>query len=107
MQYADKLIEKYPDIITGYYNKGRDLEAEKNYREAIVEYMRALESKIQCEYYLAETDEHLALLYSFFGQKEAAAGYAAKALDIQSQYWIPEYLKERILKLEAIKNKTD
>ena len=81
MQYADKLIEKYPDIITGYYNKGRALEAEKNYREAIVEYMLALESKIQCEYYLAETDEHLALIYSSLGQKEAAAGYAAKALD--------------------------
>ncbi|MFZ1977577.1 MAG: hypothetical protein WAV76_06435 [Bacteroidota bacterium] len=103
MQYADKLIKKYPDVITGYYNKGRALEAEKKYSEAVVEYTRALESTIQCEYYLAETEEHLALVYSFLGQKEAAAVYAAKALEIQSQYWMPEYLKERLLKLETIK----
>ncbi len=107
MIYADKEIEKYPDVITGYFNKGRALEAENKLREAAAEYMFALDSRIQCEYYLAETDEHLALIYYSLGEKDAAARYAAKALDIQSQYWMPEYLKDRILKLEAIKNKTD
>ena len=105
MSYADKLIEKYPDVITGYYNKGRALEAENKREEAIAEYMQALECKIQCEYYQAETNEHLALAYYSLGKWDAAAGYAAKALAIHRQYWIPDYLEERVEQLEKIKNK--
>jgi hypothetical protein len=67
--------------------------------------MQALECKIQCEYYQAETNEHLALAYYSLGKWNAAAGYAAKALAIHRQYWIPDYLKERVQKLEKIKNK--
>jgi hypothetical protein len=107
MIYADKLIDKYPDVITGYYNKGRAFEAEKNYDEAIAEYMRALDCKIQCEYFLAETEEHLALAQYSLGKKDIAAEYATKALDIHRQYWIPDHLNERIQKLEKIKNKVD
>jgi tetratricopeptide (TPR) repeat protein len=105
--YADMLIEKYPDIITGYYQKGRALEAENKVDEAITEYMHALESNIQCEYYVAATCEHLALSHYSIGKKDQAAEYAAKSLDIHAQYWIPEHLKERIQKLEKIKNKLD
>ena len=105
--YADMLIEKYPDIITGYYNKGRALDEEKKYDEAIAEYLRALDSKIQCEYYLAVTNERLAVVHSSVGKKDSAAEYAIKALDLHNQYWIPEGLNERIQKLERIKNKVD
>jgi hypothetical protein len=105
--YADILIDKYPDIITGYYNKGRALDEEKNYGGAIAEYMRALDSKIQCEYYLAVTNERLAVAHYSLGNKEGAAAYAAKALAIHRQYWIPEGLNERIQKLEKINNKVD
>ena len=107
MIYADKMIEKYPDIITGHYNKGRALEAEKKYDEAIAEYMRALDSNIQCEYYQVETDEHLALVYHSLGNTDRAAEFAEKALNIHRQYWIPDYMNEKIQKLEKIKNKVD
>ena len=103
--YADTLIERYPDIITGYFDKGQALESENKFGEAIAEYMHALGSKIQCEYYQAETNEHLALAYYSLGKWDAAAAYAAKALAIHRQYWIPDYLKERVQKLEKIKNK--
>jgi hypothetical protein len=105
--YADMLIDKYPDIITGYYNKGRALDEEKNYDEAIAEYIRALNSKIQCEYYLAVTNERLAVAHYSLGKKDIAVEYATKALDIHNQYWIPESMNERIQKLEKIKNKVD
>ncbi|MGA3286875.1 MAG: hypothetical protein ABSD46_05590 [Bacteroidota bacterium] len=102
--YADMMIEKYPDIITGYYNKGRALDEENSYNEAITEYQRALKSKIQCEYYQATTNERLAVIHYSLGIKDAAAAYAARALEIHKQYWIPEGLKERIQKLENIMN---
>jgi hypothetical protein len=105
--YADILIEKYPDIITGYFNKGRSLEAENKYDEAIDAYIHALESKIQCEYYLAATYERLALSHYSLGKKDQAAEYATKSLDIHNQYWIPDHLKERIQRLKKIKNKSD
>jgi tetratricopeptide (TPR) repeat protein len=102
--YADAFIERYPDVITGYYDKGRALEAENRPEEAVAEYMRALDSPIRCDYYLAETDERLALAHQALGKKDLAAGYAAKALDIHRQYWIPDRLNDRIRKLEKIKN---
>jgi tetratricopeptide (TPR) repeat protein len=105
--YADMLIEKYPDIITGYYNKGCALDEEKKYDEAIAEYLHALDSKIQCEYYLAITNERLAVVHYSVGKKDIAAEYAIKALDMHNQYWIPESLNERIQKLERIRNKVD
>jgi hypothetical protein len=107
MIYTDKMIKKYPDIITGYYNKGRALEAENKLEEAIAEYFHALDCKIQCEYFVAETDEHLALAHSSLGKKDIAAEYATRALAIHNQYWIPEHLKKRIQKLEKIKDKSD
>jgi hypothetical protein len=100
--YADMMIEKYPDIITGYYNKGRALDEENNYNEAIIEYNCALKSKIQCEYYQATTNERLAVIHYALGNKDNAAAYAARALEIHEQYWIPEGMKERIQKLENI-----
>lgn len=103
--YADMLIEKYPDIITGYYNKCRALDEEKKYDEAFAEYMQALDSKIQCEYLLAVTDERLAVAHHILGEKDIAPEYATKALDIHRQYWIPDYMNERIQKLEKIKNR--
>jgi tetratricopeptide (TPR) repeat protein len=105
--YADRMIEKYPDIITGYFNRGRALEAENKPEEAINKYMQALASKIQCEYYLAATYERLALTYASLGKKNQAAEYAAKSLDIHKQYWVPDHLKERIQKLEKMMDKSD
>jgi hypothetical protein len=105
--YADALIEKYPDIITGYYDKGRALDEEKKYDKAISEYHRALDTKIQCEYYLAVTNERLALSYYSIGNKVLASEYASKALEIHTQYWISDYMEERIQMLEKIKNKID
>ncbi len=105
--YADMLIEQYPDVITGYYNKGRALESENKNDEAAAEYLRALKTNIQCEFYQAETNEHLALTYYSLGKRDIAAEYAAKSLDIHNQYWIPDYLSGRIQKLEKIRNKAD
>jgi tetratricopeptide (TPR) repeat protein len=105
--YAEKLIEKYPDIITGYFNRGRSFEEENKPEEAVNEYMRALASKIQCEYYLAATYERLAHSLYSLGKKDQAAEYTVKSLDIYKQYWVPEYLKERIRELEKMKIKSD
>lgn len=103
--FANMLIDKYPDIITGYYGKGRAFEEENKLEEAIAEYMRALDGKIQCEYYQAETDEHLALSHYALGRRDVAAEYATKALDLHRQYWIPDYLNARIQKLEKIRTR--
>ncbi|MBK7103707.1 MAG: hypothetical protein IPH62_00270 [Ignavibacteriae bacterium] len=102
--YAQKLIDKYPDIITGYFQKGRVLEEQKHYQGAIDQYKLASESKINCEYFLAVTYEHLAVLYSNSNEKELAKEYANKSLYIYNQYWTPEHLKENIRKLESIKS---
>ena len=67
------LIEQYPDIITGDYTKGRALESENRMDEAVAAYSLALKSNIQCEYYQAETNEHLALTYYSLGKKDIAA----------------------------------
>lgn len=101
--FADTLIEKYPDVVTGYYGKGRALEAQNKLGEAIAEYVHALGAGIQCEYYQAETNEHLALAYDALGERNVAAAYAATALSLHRQYWIPDHLNERIQKLEKIK----
>ena len=69
--------------------------------------MRALDSNIQCEYYQAETDEHLALVYHSLGNTDRAAEFTEKALDIHRQYWIPDYMNENIQMLEKIKNKLE
>jgi len=105
--YAQKLINAYPDIVTGYFLKGRVFEEQKQYGEAIGQYEQALSIKIGCEYYLAETYEHLALLNFSLRKKDLASEYAEKALAIHNQYWIPEYLYERIQKLKKIKNLLD
>lgn len=100
--YSQKLIDKYPDIATGYYNKGRALEMENKYQEAIDAYLLAVDSKLNCDYFLAESYEHIAFLYTNLNKKEVAAGYAIKALTIDNQYWIPDYMKKRIKDLEEI-----
>jgi tetratricopeptide (TPR) repeat protein len=102
--YAQKLIDKYPDIATGYYNKGRSLELGNKYDEAIAAYLLAINCSINCDYFLAESYERLAILYNQLNKKEAAINYATKALTIQNQYWIPDYLKSKIETLERIKN---
>jgi hypothetical protein len=103
MGYAGVLIEKYPDILTGYLLKGRVLETQRRFDEAIVEYLRALDCGIQWEQGVAEVDERLALSYDSVGQKESAAAYAEKALAIHDPYWTPEYMKGRLAVLERIK----
>ena len=105
MVYAQKLIDKYPDIITGYYQKGRALETENKLEEAVAVYLFALGCKINCEYYQAETYEHLALSNTKLNNKETAANYASKALAIHNQYWIPDHLKDRIKALEEMSRK--
>ena len=105
MVYAQKLIDKYPDIITGYYQKGRALETENKLEEAVAVYLFALGCKINCEYYQAETYEHLALSNTKLNNKETAANYASKALAIHNQYWIPDHLKDRIKALEETSRK--
>ena len=102
--YAQKLIEKYPDIVTGYFEKGRAFEKQKLYSEAVKQFQLAIESKINCELYLAQAFEHLAISYIALNEKEMAAEYAGKSLDIYNQYWTPEHLKANVEKLESIKN---
>lgn len=104
MTYTQKLIDKYPDIITGYFQKGRVLEQQKDYNGAINQYKLAFKCKINCEYFLAGTFEHLAILYTNINEKELAKEYADKSLYIYNQYWMPDHLKENIRKLESIKN---
>jgi tetratricopeptide (TPR) repeat protein len=105
--YAERLITKYPDIITGYYTKARSLDEENDYEAAITEYLHALGTGIQCEYYQAAANERLAAIQYALGRKDRAAEYAVKALEIHRQYWIPDEMNERIQKLEKIKNKQD
>lgn len=100
--HADKMIKKYPDVVTGYYYKGLALEEQKQYGNAITQYMKAFNCTICCEYYLAGVCEHLAYSNNFLGNKEIAKEYAVKALAIHNQYWIPDHLKEKIEKLEKI-----
>lgn len=104
MTYAQKLIDKYPDIITGYFQKGRALEEQKDYYGAIDQYKSALKCKINCEYFLAGTLERLAVLYNTINEKESAKEYADKSLYIYNQYRTPDNLKENLRKLENIKN---
>jgi hypothetical protein len=106
-KYAQKLIDKYPDIITGYFQRGRAYEEQNQYKEAIEQYQQALGCKISCEYYLAGTYEHLALSNYSLKNKDLAAEYAAKALAIHNQYWIPDHLTDKIQKLEKIKNRVE
>lgn len=100
--YADKLISKYPDIATGYYNKGLILESQKQYIGAIDEYNKALECKINCEYYKALLYEHLAYSYNSISNDKAAKEKAIIALDINNQYWIPDWFKDKIANLKKI-----
>ena len=105
LKYAQKLVNAYPDVITGYFLNGRAYEEQKRHGEAIEQYRLALGCKIQCEYFLAGTCEHLALLNFSLGNQGLAAEYAERALAIHNQYWIPEHLNKRIQELEEIRSK--
>jgi tetratricopeptide (TPR) repeat protein len=100
--YAGKLIEKYPDIPAGYFLKGQAFELIQNYEQAVINYLKAAECKINCEYYLALSYEHLAYSYSALKKDKEAVTYAVKALNIHNQYWIPDWYMDNIKKLEII-----
>jgi len=102
MKYANRLITVFPDVETGYYNKGLILEKQKKYNEAIIEYKKALDCKINCDYSMALAYEHLAFAYENIGSNDYAKEYAIKALEINNQYWIPTWFNERIDKLKKI-----
>ncbi len=105
MIYANRLITKYPDVATGYYKKGLILERQNQYNEAIIEYKKALDCKINCDYYMALAYEHLAFTYVNLGNNDYAKEYAIKALEINNQYWIPTWFNEKIDKLNKIAKK--
>jgi tetratricopeptide (TPR) repeat protein len=105
MIYSEKFIKKYPDVASGYYNKGLINKALNQNELAIEEFQKALECVINCEYYQALAYEQLALTYSKIGNEGKAKKNAVKALEIHDQYWIPEWMNQRIEQLKEIAGK--
>ncbi|MBL7934628.1 MAG: hypothetical protein JNM51_02330, partial [Bacteroidia bacterium] len=87
---ALRLIEKYPDIVTGYYYAGLTYEMEQNYSEAVSWYLKGEKTNINNEYRHLLGKMHLAFSYKETGDLRQAKIYANEALQIYKQYYIPE-----------------
>lgn len=96
-----KLVEQYPDIVTGYYYIGLTFEQEKNFKEAISWYLKSQNATITNEYRQLLVKMHLAFAYQGFGDLPPAKIYANLALQIYKQYYIPENSTD-FIKLEEI-----
>jgi tetratricopeptide (TPR) repeat protein len=102
-----KLVEKYPDIVTGYYYVGLAYERELNYSEAISWYLKSQSAPIKNEYRELLAKMHLAFSYQGLGDFAQAKTYANQALALYNQYYIPEndqdYIRLNEISLTGLK----
>jgi tetratricopeptide (TPR) repeat protein len=102
-QEALKLVDRYPDIVTGYYYVGLIYEKEGAYKDAISWYFKSQSATITNEYRKLITIIHLAYAYHGLGDIAQAKIYANQALQIYKQYYIPVNDKD-FIRLEEIRN---
>jgi len=102
-QEALKLVERYPELVTGYYYVGLIYEKEGAYKDAISWYIKSQSTPVTNEYRQLITIIHLAYAYYGLGDSAQAKSYANQALQIYKQYYIPANDKD-FIRLEEIRN---
>lgn len=100
---ALKLVDRYPDIVTGYYYVGLIYEKEGAFKDAISWYIKSQSTPVTNEYRQLITIIHLAYSYHGLGDIVQAKSYANQALKIYKQYYIPANDKD-FIRLEKIRN---
>ncbi|KPK74469.1 MAG: hypothetical protein AMJ89_06235 [candidate division Zixibacteria bacterium SM23_73] len=101
-EIADKIILKYPDVGVGYSYEGYLLKQKKNYHDAINYYQKALDAQINTDYEKARLYSELAFLYDLIGKRIESKAYATKAIDLYESYWVSDWLRKQINKLEDL-----
>jgi tetratricopeptide (TPR) repeat protein len=101
-EIIDRIILKYPDFGFGYRYEGYLLKQKKNYEDAINYYQKALDAQINTDYEKARFYSELTLLYDLIGKKADSKACATKAIDLYKSYWVPDWLKKQIKKLEDL-----
>ncbi len=101
-EITDRIILKYPDVVWGYSYEGYLLKQKKNYQDAINYYQKALDAQINTDYERAHHYSELAFLYDLIGKRAESKAYATKAIDLYKSYWVPDWLRKQINKLEDL-----
>jgi len=100
--FADRLMEKYPDLGLGYARKARVLKGLSKDEEAIEYYRKALAAPLANEYEKAYWFEALAWLYQKAGNRGQALENAGKSLDLFNEFGRPPGMDARIRQLEDL-----
>ncbi|MBD3322078.1 MAG: hypothetical protein GF350_13350 [Chitinivibrionales bacterium] len=100
--YADKIIEQYPDIATGYRLKGDIFAEEKRLSKAAEAYEQGLKKEIITLPEKARIWYALAHIFHSREKESEARKYATKAIAIYDRYHISDDSKREIRKLRDI-----
>ena len=100
--YADRLIDKYPDLVWGYSDKAYIFKKQERIEEAVQYYLKALDVSLTNEQSRAYFYEQLALLYTSIEDSERSRDCATKSLDLYSKYGFPREMRKRIKKLQSL-----
>lgn len=101
-EIIDRIILKYPDFGFGYRYEGYLHKQKKNYQDAINCFLKALDASINTDYEKVRLYSELAFLYDLIGKRAESRSYATKALDLYRSYWVPDWFKKQINKLEDL-----
>ena len=100
--YADRLMEKYPDLGLGYSRKARIMTSRARNEEAVAYYQKALAAPLVNEYEKAFWFESLAWLYEKIGNRGQALEYARESLEKFGRFGKPPGMEKRIRELEKL-----
>ena len=102
----NRQIEKYPDFLTSYSNKGFYYMYQKRFDKAIEYFNRALNAPISNERKQMYCYEQLAPCYAEIGDEAKSRNCYSRILEFYNSYWIPKQSKEEVKRIEELlKNK--
>lgn len=101
-EIINRQIEKYPDFLTGYTNRGFLLMNQEKFNEAIEYYEKALNASITNDRKRLYCYEQLASAYAEIGDNAKSLECYRKALEFYRGYWIPQQSKEKIERIEEL-----
>ena len=98
----NRQIEKYPDFLSSYSNMGFYCMFQKRFNEAIAYFEKALEAPITNESKQMYCYQQLAKIYAETGEEAKLRDCDARILGFYNKYWIPEYSREEVKKIEKV-----
>ncbi len=98
----NRQIEKYPDLLTSYSNKGFYYMYQKRFDKAIEYFSRALDATITNERKQMYCYEQLAHCYAEIGDEAKSRDCYSSILEFYNRYWIPKQSREEVKRIEEL-----